>query len=86
MGSILLFSTLTAPNLSKSKRVSKTTKSIIKKVQNSETIENLTELQNLKTNYSDYVSQEARTRRANQRAKRAMIYAKKGHPFAFLLF
>ena len=70
----------------KQKSFQKQAKSIIKKVQKSETIENLTELQNLKNNYSDYVSQEARSRRANQQAKRATIYAKKSHPFAFLSF
>merc|ERR1711872_178160 len=70
----------------KQKSFQKQAKSIIIKVQNSKTIENLTELQNLKNNYSDYVSQEARSRRANQQAKRATIYAKKSHPFAFLSF
>ena len=85
MHSTLLFKTITVPITQpeqKIKSFQKQAKSIIKKVQNKETIENLTELENLKNQYSNFVSHEARTRRV----KRAIIYAKKSHPFTFLLF
>ena len=53
---------------------------------NSDTIENLAEIENLKKQYSNFVSQAAKTRRVNQRAKRAIIYAKNSHLFASLSF